>query len=67
MGIEGPVYIGMSSSKSLVEWYKGYEAFQENMGEAGRKSQERRHKLLRRHETKHLWFCPGLSYILEEK
>ena len=67
MGLEGPVYIGMSSGKSMSQWYKGYEEFWEEVGEEGQERNERRRKLIRKHETKHLWFRPELSYIPKEK
>lgn len=67
MGIEGPVYIGEASGKSLSQWYKGNEKFWEEVGKEGQERNERRRKLIRKHETKHLWYHPELSYIPEEK
>jgi len=67
MGLDGPVYIGEASGKSLSQWYKGNEEFWKEVGEEGQARQERRRKLIRKHETKHLWYRPELSYIPEEK
>jgi hypothetical protein len=67
MGIEGPVYIGMAGGKSLSQWYKDNEKFWEEVGKEGQERNERSRKLIRKHETKHLWYHPELSYIPEKK
>jgi len=67
MGIEGPFYIGEASGKSLSQWYKGNEKFWEEVGKEGQERTDRRRKLIRKHETKHLWYRPDLSYEIEKK
>lgn len=67
MGIDGPVYIGEANGKSLSQWYKGNEEFWKEVGKEGQERNNRRRKLIRKHETKHLWYRPELSYIPEKK
>ncbi len=67
MGIEGPVYIGMESAKSPSEWYKNNEEFWETAGKEGQERLNRSRKLIRKFESKHIWFRPEISYLPKEK
>ncbi len=67
LGLEGPLYIGMSRGKNISQWYENYYKFWETVGKEGQERTDRRRKLIRKHETKHLWFRPELSYELEKK
>jgi hypothetical protein len=67
LGLEGPVYIGMARGKNIQQWYTQYYKFWETVGKEGQERNMRRRKLIKKHETKHLWYRPDLSYEIEKK
>jgi hypothetical protein len=68
LGFEGSVYIGMSRGKNISQWYADNAKWAEKAGkEGGMERFERGRKLIRKHETKHLWYRPDLSYEIEKK
>jgi hypothetical protein len=67
LGLEGPVYIGMARGKNIQGWYTQYYKFWKMAGEEGQERNMRRRELIRKHETKHIWYRPDLSYDIEKK
>ena len=67
LGLEGPLYIGMARGKNIYQWYENFEKFWETAGKEGQERQIRRRDLIRKHETKHLWYRPDLSFEFEKK